>query len=143
MGSWEEQWITEAFSEYASGLAMRQAKGKGEPAYKEMAEKWLVSAKEGSPIAPIPLANRIHDSTGMVNSRRVRQQLLYFKGARLLFDLHARLGDKDFFTFLWNYQSHLQWKFGTTQNMVELLQAITGKDHGPWFEEHYWGTKLP
>ena len=48
-----------------------------------------------------------------------------------------------FLTFLKSYQKSFRWKFGSTRHVARLLQWLTKKDYGPFFEANYWGTGMP
>ena len=139
MGSDEEQWITESFAEYSSSFAVRQLRG--EPALKKMKENWRINAELSSTMSSIPLANRLSmsGSKGYID----RRNLVYFKGAVLLQALHDEIGDKLFVSFMRNYQMGLEWRYGTTRDMITLLKKLTDKDFTPYFEDYYWGTKMP
>lgn len=139
MGSYEEQWITESFAEFSSCLVMRQMKGKS--GYKAMVGGWQANAKMSHDWAPIPLANRLMGVTR--DAFFHRSNLVYDKGAFLLAKLHEEIGEEKFLAFLNAYQKGLAWKFGTTQEMVTLLQALTGEDYSGFFEEYFWGTAMP
>ncbi|HWZ85879.1 MAG TPA: hypothetical protein VN032_06750, partial [Thermoanaerobaculia bacterium] len=69
--------------------------------------------------------------------------LLYDKGPYLLAALHRELGDDAFFTFMKSYQKSFRWKFGSTKTVQGLLQFMTKKDYGPFFEQNYWGIGMP
>ena len=56
---------------------------------------------------------------------------------------YKELGDETFLTFLKSYQKSFAWKFGTTKHVAGLLQYLTKKDYGPFFEKYYWGTAMP
>ena len=140
MGSFEEQWLTESFAEYCSAIVVEQIKGK--QGYKAMVQQWKSNAKQAAHIAAIPVANRIRGKDPLMN-RIHRTYLLYDKGAYLLSVLNRELGDRTFFTFMRAYQDSLAWKYGTTPQVVDLLNHLTGKDYGPFFEKYYWDTGMP
>jgi len=138
MGSEEEQWLTESFAEYTAALFLRQFKG--ESTYGLLTKTWRRRAEYATAAAPIPLANEVYDPhVGFL----LRTGLLYDKGPVLLAALHKQVGDDVFFTFLKSYQRSFAWKFGTTKNVAGLLQVLTKKDFGPFFEANFWGTGMP
>jgi hypothetical protein len=140
MPSAEEQWLTESFAEYSAALFLKQFKGQG--AYNGLLSHWRSRASDATDVSPIPLANRVHASDG--NERfRIRTGLIYDKGACLLAALHKELGDDMFLTFLKSYQKSFRWKFGSTKTVAGMLQFLTKKDYGPFFEANYWGTGMP
>ena len=134
----EEQWLTESFAEYSAALFLKQFKGKG--VYDSLVAHWKAGASYARSAAPIPLANEVYDPlTGFL----LRTDLLYAKGPYLLAVLHRQLGDDLFLTFLKSYQKSFRWKFGSTRTVAGLLQFLTKKDYGPFFEACYWGTGMP
>ena len=140
MGSREEQWLTESFAEYSSSLVVLNIKG--DAGYNAMVKEWKARAEESYAVAPIPLANRIRMRRSAVGPNH-RVNLLYNKGAYLLYKIHMELGDKAFLTFLNSYQTNFAWKYGTTKDVAGLLTYMTKKDYGPFFEEYFWGTGMP
>jgi hypothetical protein len=134
MGSGEEQWVTEAFAEYSSALAMKQLKGQS--GYNEMFAGWKARAGDSNELSSIALANRATNGLDRAN-------ILYNKGAYLLAALHKDLGDDKFLTFMRSLQGFFAWKYLTTADMARLLQRITGKDYMPFFDQYYWGTDMP
>jgi hypothetical protein len=141
MGSFEEQWITEAFAEYSSSLVIKKLKGDG--AYASMIATWRANANDAAKVAPIPLANRItipNDFRSFLD----RTFLIYDKGAYVLAVLHKQVGDDKFFTFMRSLQGIFAWKFLTTRDIAKVMQKVDdGKDYVPFFEHYYWGTEMP
>lgn len=143
MATYEDQWITEGFAEYCSALAMLNAKGKGEKYYQQMVREWERNAREAGEAASIASANRLRITGQVTEQSRIRKQLMYDKSAFLIYDLHQKLGDKDFFNFLFNIPANIQWRYASTANLLELLRAITGRDHSETFRRYLWGTDMP
>lgn len=141
MPSAEEQWLTESFAEYSSALFMKAMGRKGD--YERSMLEWRQGARESTEAAAIPTANRLSNPSDGYHRSRMRVGLVYSKGAYLLAALHAELGDKAFLTFLKSYQKSFRWKHGTTEDVAGLLQFMTKKDYGPFFEEYFYGTAVP
>lgn len=141
MPSPEEQWLTESFAEYSAALFIKAARGDAE--YKSIVNHWRPGARLATDKAPIPLANRIYLASDARTAYFIRVGLLYEKGPLLLYSLHRQLGDEVFLTFLKSYQKSFRWKFGSTKTVVGLLNFLTKKDYGPFFEENFWGTGMP
>ncbi len=137
MGSLEEQWITESFAEYSSSFAVKQLRGDSD--YDKLRENWAGHAAISHDAASIPMSYRLLGT----NKKACfdRRNLVYFKGSVLLQALHNDLGDKLFVSFMRNYQKGLEWRFGTTRDMITLLQKLNGKDYTRFFEEAFWGTE--
>lgn len=144
MYSSEDQWITESFAEYCSGLAMKQVRGTGKQRYEKTFNRWMESAKRAAPSSDMSHANWLRPgSKGDRSEQGFRTGLVYFKGALILAALHKELGDEGFFNFLSAYQKAYAWRLSFTQNIPDLLKQITGKDYQPFFEKYYWGTAMP
>jgi len=140
MPSGNEQWIEEAFAEYSAALFLKASK---KMYYDTAFGEWKDSAKEAGKNGTIPTANQLDDGSDGYLSSLYRQDLIYAKGAILLAALHQELGDQQFMIFMKSYQKSFRWKYGTTKNVIGLLQFMTKKDYAPWFEENYYGTGLP
>jgi len=141
MPSDEEQWLTESFAEYSAALFLKQFKGNA--TYNLLVNHWKTRASFATDAAPIPLGNLVSLPNDSVTRFAIRTGLIYDKGAYLLAALHKELGDDTFFTFLKSYQKSFRWKFGSTKTVAGLLQYLTKKDYGPFFEANYWGTGMP
>ncbi|HEY1252221.1 MAG TPA: M1 family aminopeptidase [Thermoanaerobaculia bacterium] len=134
----EEQWLEESFAEYCAALFLKTHRT--EAIYTSLYKHWKRRADYANEFAPIPLANRVWDP---VTGFEIRTGLLYDKGPILLAALHKELGDETFLTFLKSYQKSFAWKFGTTKHVAGLLQYLTKKDYGPFFDKYFWGTAMP
>jgi hypothetical protein len=141
MPSSEEQWLTESFAEYSAALFLKQFKGTS--TYNLLVNHWRTRAAFATDASPIPLANLVSVPNDFRTRFAIRTGLIYDKGAYLLATLHKELGDDVFLTFLKSYQKSFRWKFGSTKTVAGLLQFLTKKDYGPFFEANYWGTGMP
>ncbi|HEV7243076.1 MAG TPA: M1 family aminopeptidase [Thermoanaerobaculia bacterium] len=137
----EEVWIHEAFSEYSAALFMKEA---GRPNdYTKAFNAWKSGAKDATNITNIPWSNRLQSGAADDGDFIARTNLVYNKGAYLLAALHREMGDEQFLTFLKSYQRSFKGKFGTTADVMGLLQFMTKKDYAPFFEQYYYGTAMP
>jgi Peptidase family M1 domain len=141
MPSSEEQWITESFAEICAGLVIRDLRGKSD--FAGLQAVWKLRAGEVNDIAPIPLANRIRNHTNPSRAWTARAYLLYAKGPWLLNAVREKIGDQRFLVFLRSCQATLAWKFGTTEMIEKVLEAVTKEDWKPFFDANYWGTGMP
>lgn len=141
MPSEEEQWITESFAEICAGIVIRDLRGKSD--FAGLQAVWKLRAGEASAIAPIPLANRIRNHTNPSRAWTARTYLLYAKGPWLLNAVREKIGDQRFLVFLRSCQATLAWKFGTTEMVEKVLEAVTKEDWKPFFDADYWGTGMP
>lgn len=141
MPSSEEQWITESFAEICAGIVIRDLRGKSD--FAGLQAVWKLRAGDVSAIAPIPLANRIRNHTNPSRAWMARTYLLYAKGPWLLNAVREKIGDQRFLVFLRSCQATLAWKFGTTEMVEKVLEAVTKEDWKPFFDADYWGTGMP
>jgi hypothetical protein len=51
--------------------------------------------------------------------------------------------DQVLLTFLKSFQGSLRWKYGSTVLVADLLQHLTKKPYGDFFERYFWGTEIP
>jgi hypothetical protein len=142
MGSFEEQWLTEAFAEYCSSLVVKEIKKEG--GYRDLINTWRADAKDAGAIAPIPLANRVIVPWEPAMTSVYRTGLIYSKGAYVLAALHMQLGDEKFFNVLRTIQGRFAWRFLTTNDVEDIIAHFdTGKDYHAFFEQYYWGMEMP
>lgn len=140
--SYEEAWLSEAFAEYSSALFIRATRGEGK--FRQMAAAWRSEAALAAPMAPLGLANRLRSwDVDPVNGSRFRDRLVYEKGAVVLQALHQELGDLPFLKYLRALQLNFNGKTVTVDHLQGLLDAMTRKDHTPFFRAFVRGTALP
>lgn len=141
MGSFEEQWLTEAFAEYCAGQVVKEMKGEG--GYRGLVNTWRADAKDAGSFAPIPLANRIETPWSSLGDMS-RRGLLYDKGALLLEALHKQIGEENFRNVMRTIQGRYAWKFLTTNQVEEVFAHFDPKtDYHAFFQKYYWGTETP
>jgi len=137
----DDQWITEAFSEYCAALAMRQIKGTGKDRFNRAFARWTSEATTANGATTISHANWLRSNAP--GEFWFRQFSMYDKGALLLGAIHKELGDDGFARFLNTYQREFTWKATITQDIPDLLKRLTGKDWEPFFRKYYWGSEIP
>lgn len=143
MPSYEEQWITESFANYASALAMRSMKNQGASAYEGMLSGWRNQASAYAPTGTIPFANRLNWIEDPRHTFLARTSLLYEKGALILAALHKDMGDKAFALFMKSALANFRWKPVTTATLEQLAGMAGRKDYSALFRDCYWGTQMP
>lgn len=141
MPTLEEQWLEEAFAEYSAALFMKAGKRKVD--YEKAFLHWKDEARRVNDTGTIPTANRLYRPNDPARGQIERFGLLYSKGAYLLAALHQDLGDQAFLTFMKSYQKSFRGKPGSTKDVIGLLQFVTKKDYGPWFEQNFYGNGFP
>lgn len=143
-----ENWLSEAFAEFTSGLAIRAMKAKGPAVHESIIKDWRDQALKAAPSGTLPTVAYLQplfgDGMGDMDSRQVPQQLTYFKGAYLLTCLQREVGEEAFRKFLWTYQRRFSWKApAITQDVVDVLKAVTGRDFTDFMNQYFWGTAVP
>lgn len=141
MESREDQWIEESFADYSAALFMKAA-GR-EKDYVNAVAGWKGDAGQATDVATIAMANRLRNPQDRYEQAVLRQALVYAKGSYLLTALHKELGDEVFLTLMKSYQASFRGKHGNTENLIGLLNYLTKKDYGPFFEEYFYGTAMP
>ena len=145
MWSFEDQWLTESFAEFSSSLAMRALKNKGQTTWEIIVKDWQEKARKATKAATIPSANLLHP--GRRSERETygyRQSLVYSKGAFLLACLHQELGEAKFAQFLRLYLRSFAWYPPSfSQDVPDLLKAVSGKDYQAWMDRYFYGTDMP
>ena len=143
MPSYEEQWITESFANYASALALRSMKNQGVSAYEGLLSGWRSDASAYTAEAAIPFANRLQWLEDPRGQFLARTFLLYEKGGLILAALHKDMGDRTFALFMKSLLANFRWKFLTTQSVEQLASLAGKKDYSALFRDCYWGTQMP
>lgn len=154
MPTYEEQWLTESFADYAAALAMQamQEGKRGEREFKTTLREWRANAQDVGAGGSIYLANHLDsaDPTDLDNLDRIR--LLYNKGPLVLHALRQELqratgseetGDKYFQALLRTFTTNFTFQHGETRHLVGILNQMTGRDWQPWFERYVYGTEMP
>jgi len=152
MDSTEEQWLTESFAEYSAALLLRAAAGsdrKGKRLFKKMLTSWKSGAAmlgDGASIYLHAYMARDDEADAMDNIR-----LLYNKGPvvihairlRLQKKLGAKQGDRYFWALLRAFLKRSKDGYGSTVELIAILNRITGDDWQPWFERYVYGCETP
>ena len=153
MDSAEEQWLTESFAEYSAALFLEAARGggkKGRKEFKKLLDGWRARAKLIGDGGSIYLANHLAGTDR--KDWEDRTNLLYSKGPLVLHAVRLRLrkmaggkkeGDRLFVILLRSYLKNFAYKWGSTQNLVGILNQMTRTDWQPFFDMYVYGTELP
>lgn len=136
-----ENWVSESFSHYTSALFLRSAKGSSE--FDRVMVDMHLQAQKRAEWATIPTAHRIRNAGDHLDAFRIYQGLVYCKGAVLLHSLHQEMGDQAFATFLKSFQTSLRGRFGTSQDVVNLVRLVSKKEVGALFENCFWALGMP
>jgi hypothetical protein len=148
----EENWISEAFSDYTAALTLWQLRlqGRGGYEFNEIVKDWVATANEIRPGASLYLTERL----ASVDDRDLGDhwRLTYAKGPLVVHALRLELqrqkgspaeGDRYFIAFLRTYIKEHRYDWGTTKDLVKTLDQLTGGNWQPWFERYVYGTEIP
>jgi aminopeptidase N len=72
-------------------------------------------------------------------------QLLYGKGPYVLHALRQEIGDETFKKLLYymTVQPHKKRMKVSTEDVIQLVNVLTGENYRPWFERYVYGTEVP
>lgn len=133
----EDNWLTEAVSEYMAAFFLGRAKSKSE--FKHLYNYWYATAKRSSPMASIYARNLLAGHDAEV----YRWELTYCKGPLLIHAIHKKLGDKLFWTLLRSFLRSFPYQAVTTEDFIGLLNYLTKEDWHPFFKTYLYGTEMP
>ena len=126
---WDDLWLNEAFAEWACHWA-----AVGATAYSEVWASFLAGWKLGgysSDRAPSahPIRQRTHDVAGAAANF---DNITYAKGASVLKQLVAWVGEEVFLTALRSYFVRYAWGNATLEDLMGELAAASGRDLAAW-----------
>ena len=136
--SYRDQWLSEAWAQYASALWVRHRKG--EEAFLDMLERMARWAQRHDDEGPIHLGQRLGH---LKRDRRIQRALVYNKGALVLHMLRQILGDEAFFGGARSFLERHRYGTATTEDLRAVLEEAGGRDLEPYFERWIYGTGLP
>ena len=125
-GSWNDIWLNEGFATYCTALHQERA-------YPEQWKEWKI--RTGGSITGESGGSVYCDDVSS-HDRIFNSRLSYNKGGFVLHMLRWVLGDDCFFQALWNYahDPNLRYKFATTNDLKNHLEAASGKDLSEFFD---------
>ena len=138
--SWEHIWLNEGFATYGAYLWEEYKYGKDYAInnFKYKINNILNSnyGKTGSvyvPFEDIDNEDRIFNGT-----------LTYNKGGMLVHMIRYAIGDDDlFFNILQTYQNRYKDHVATTEDLQSVIEELSHKDFGTFFEQWFYGTGYP
>lgn len=135
--SWAEGWVTAAFAEMCAALAIRDLQRPA--AFEEIRKEWRSEARKATDLAPIPLASRLRGT----EFHTQEGDLYYSKGAWILDTIRQEVGERPFLVFLASCQSTSLWKLSRAETVQAVIEAVTKRPWGAFFDTYYWGTAMP
>lgn len=136
-----DNWLSESFAEYLSYLFLTEG-GREKRKAKAQFREWEVDARECSDRASIYGATSLG---GSLQNRSCYTQLLYGKGPYVLHALRLEIGDEQFkkMLHLLTAQAAKKQVKVTTEDVVQLVSVVAGRDMRPFFDRYVYGTEIP
>jgi len=126
---YNEAWLDEGFARYGERIGVRRIMAQP-AALKDISKVMLAD----------PL--RVNSSTTSFTVRGSYVAAVYDKGAQVLENLEALVGEETFTRILREYTSRFRFKTATTADFVALAQEISGRDLSAFFREHQINPSL-
>lgn len=130
-GDWKDIWLNEGLASYCEMLWTEHDQGV-EARDRALARAEQIVKRYGSsdPIAE-PAANRLFDAK------------VYQGGALAIHALRKEVGDETFFEILKQYGTQHRDSTATTDDLVAISSAVSGKDLFPFFQRWVYSSDLP
>jgi hypothetical protein len=129
-----ESWLDEGLTEYSTLLYIERYYGKAtaEEIYRLVIEggfnKFLSNSLDTS------FAKTLAD----FKEWKEYTNIVYNKGAMVFYNLRKLIGDEDFRKVLQNYYEKYKYKIATTQDLIDVVDSVTGKDTGGFFQSWFY-----
>jgi len=136
--NYRERWLSESFAQYAAALWVRQQQGEEE--FEEVLGRMARWALRSTNQGPISLGYRLGHVRG---DPQIYRAVVYDKGACVLHMLRGLVGEPAFQNALRALQEGFRFKKAGTDDVRRALEAASGRDLAPYFEEWIRGTTLP
>ena len=136
--SYRDQWLSEAWAQYASALWVRHKKG--EDAFLDILGRMASWARRYDDSGPVHLGRRLGH---LKRDGRIRRALVYDKGALVLHMLRQILGDEAFFGGARSFLERHRYAAATTEDLRAALEEAGGSDLEAHFEHWIYGTGIP
>jgi len=137
MASPDDEWLSESFAEYASGIFVNEYQGPKR--FQRSLETWKKSARQGDPIAPISAANMLSGP----NAADQRTYLLYNKGPYVLHMLRVQLDDETYTKAMRGVQETYKNQNISTEMLLREVNRVTGQDYTYFFDQWFWDVGIP
>ena len=129
----DESWLDEALAVYSSLLYYEKKYGK--EVKEERYNNMIVKPYEDYIQRENDSDKTIYRSIKNFKNSKEYQIMVYYKGAMFLQELRNVLGDEQFFKILKIYFDKYKYKNATTQDFLDVCEAISNKDLEGLFEE--------
>lgn len=134
LSTWEDIWLNEGFATYAQALWIEHT----QDAYARdaMIEQWYEIMASG--VVPSRLA-----MPGKPPRMNLFNTAVYLRGGLTLHALRLTVGDEAFFELLQTYTSRYADGNATTQDFIDLAEAISGQQLDDLFEGWLYEVEIP
>jgi hypothetical protein len=136
--SYRDQWLSEAWAQYAAALWVRHRDGEG--AFRGVMSRMARWARQYDEEGPIDLGRRLGH---LKQDGRIQRAIVYDKGAWVLHMLRGLLGEAAFFAGARSFLEEHRYAQATTEQLRAALEEAGGRDLEPYFERWIYGTGLP
>lgn len=142
---WDDQWLHEGFGSYMQPLYLQWLRG-------DMEYMAALMKMRSALMLRYPIVSGRHMSEKDVSSAAQGPgNDVYYKGALMLHTLRGLIGDADFFQATRELvygtntpkPGHFKPRYASTQDFIALVNRITGKDYGWFFDVYLHSVKLP
>lgn len=127
----KEAWLDEGLTEYTTIMYIERYYGKAtaDEVWNSIVsgefDKYLKTNSDSSMVKTLADFKGWSDYTNIV----------YNKGAMVFQELRDLIGDKEFKEALNKYYEKYKYKNATTQDLIDVVDSVTGKDTGGFFQE--------
>ncbi len=136
-GSWRDIWLNEGFASYGEYLALDKFKGR------DAALKWLSDAHDRA-IASSDKSIYLSEVEAKNTARIFDYNTTYKKGASIIHMLRYELNDDSlFFGILREYQKTFADSSAVAEDLLKLINDLSGSDYSWFFDQWYYGTGYP
>ena len=130
----KESWLDEGLTEYTTIMYIERYYGKAtaDEVYRLVVEgefnKFLNTNSD------VSFAKTLAD----FKEWKEYTNIAYNKGAMVFYNLRNLIGDEEFKKVLQNYYDKYKYKIATTQDLIDVVDSVTGKDTGGFFQEWFY-----
>ncbi|MGH9750377.1 MAG: M1 family metallopeptidase, partial [Candidatus Polarisedimenticolia bacterium] len=133
----DDEWLSEAFAEYASGIFVKEYQGAKR--FQRTLEEWKRFAKNSDKEGPIAAANTLSGPT----ASDYRGGLLYQKGAYILHMLRTQLNDDKYVEVMRSIQENYRHQNISTEMLLGEVNRVTKTDYTSFFDQWIWDVGIP
>jgi aminopeptidase N len=132
-GTWKDVWLNESFATYAEALWAEQKGGREALRHymRSALEHFYYGSWQGGPYDPEGQGFNLFDD------------VVYSKGAWVLHTLRGVIGDSLFFRSLDRYRGLYAGKTATTEDLRAVVDTVTGRSMGWFFDQWVYGHGWP